>query len=479
MKVSLFAVCLMWATSLKVAFFISSIFVSVPDVKHVVRSAQNSLDIIQAEKRSFDMCVNAQLNRCADGLSVSKRAELIRINATSDWNANIIDTAAQIQTGCFMLYSSLYRSIEKYVAAGGGLTYLTETCNSTDRDSLSVMVGDLSGVRSQAFEISSSYSEESMHTVTRLAQYAEERAIYDSLYIDNHTLYMQNAMESHLSGIDIPTLDLTSSFEEISLNAKNLVSCVSLRNDDEGECGFSNPARRSMEIITGTYSQNIDSLLQQWDLFDENAKKYKDNAVDAYESALEFYHGTSILLSDVFVSFCLDNNSFRYLIGANDFVNRMKSVVVFFDNSWLGDWYKIPPSSFYAVEVPFPKTRPNFISLPSLDEVWNDVSFNVDIFDSNMSIISELVSKNIEAFRQDMRHVLVDPPSLIPQDYNPPDFVGRNGSIITVDSESDVYRCETEVSLKTLIVFCLFSDTYHAFLKEISRTISLRIRFVF
>ena len=290
MKVSLFAVFLMWTSSLNVAFFISSMFVTVPNVQDVLRTVQNSLDVVQHERRSFENCVDAQLERCSNELHTSKRAELKRMNETAEENYNVVNNAAQIQTECFMLYSSLYRSLEKFVEVGGGLSY-KESCDSSDRDRLSIMVGDVSAVRSQAFEIVASYSQESINTVARMAQYAQERALYDMQYIDNHTEYIQNEMELYLASIDIPGLDFSGSFELLNGNVEELVSCISLRDDNMRKCKFSNPARRSLELITGTYDQQVDSLLQQWDSFDEKTKKYKENAVDAYENALEFYQG--------------------------------------------------------------------------------------------------------------------------------------------------------------------------------------------
>ena len=153
------------------------------------------------------------------------------------------------------------------------------------------------------------------------------------------------------------------------------------------------------------------------------------------------------------------------IIGARDFVNRMKSVVIFFDNSWLGGWYDIPPSSFYTVEVPFPKTRPEFTPLPSLDEIWSDVSFNLDQFQTNLTHISELAALNVEIFRENIKEKLLDTPSLVPRDYDPPDYVGRNNSTRSTGDEYVAYRTETEVSsfMLLLCVFVVIHKIFHQY----------------
>ena len=54
----------------------------------------------------------------------------------------------------------------------------------------------------------------------------------------------------------------------------------------------------------------------------------------------------------------------------------MKSVVAIFDNNWLSDWYDIPPESFLTVEVPFPENIPTFQPLPSVDDIWIDLTLS-------------------------------------------------------------------------------------------------------
>ena len=297
MKLSVFAVFLMWASSLKVAFYVTSLFVHVPDPTQVLRSIQNTIHIVQHEKATFNTCVMAQLERCDKILNTTSDAEIKRVNQTTENNSHIIDDSQHVQSQCFASYSNIYRSMQKYVQAGGSISYSPETtCNASDRESLSVMVGDLGVVRSQAYELSSSYGEDSINTVNQLAEYAQERGAYDRDYVQNHTRFMQEEMELYMASIEVPQIDMEPSFVQLSKNIENLVSCISLRHSDGGKCQYTDISiRQYLDAVIQQLQNQQSVLLEQWDQFNTNALQYKANALTAYQQAMAFHDGEQFI----------------------------------------------------------------------------------------------------------------------------------------------------------------------------------------
>ena len=59
-----FAICLMWATSLKVAAEIANAFIATPSAKDVMDTCSNAYDIVNEEREEYLSCVEIQLGQC-------------------------------------------------------------------------------------------------------------------------------------------------------------------------------------------------------------------------------------------------------------------------------------------------------------------------------------------------------------------------------------------------------------------------------
>eukprot|EP00814_Leptocylindrus_danicus_P006810 CAMPEP_0116018496 /NCGR_PEP_ID=MMETSP0321-20121206/8682_1 /TAXON_ID=163516 /ORGANISM="Leptocylindrus danicus var. danicus, Strain B650" /LENGTH=837 /DNA_ID=CAMNT_0003488899 /DNA_START=3044 /DNA_END=5558 /DNA_ORIENTATION=- len=341
-------------------------------------------------------------------------------------NAWVIAEAEKLQSACFASYSQLHRSLEKWIDNGSPISYQggTASCNASDRDKLSVLVGDLSAVRSEAYGISKDYSEESVQIVDRIIEYANARTLYDRQYVENHTELVEFVLKDFLTAIDVPLLDMNPAFSNISIHADNLVSCISVRGTDKGNCDLFDGARDQLDDIMQVVDSRIAYLLNEFDSFAINAEQYKENAQVAYGNALKFYNG------------------------ARGFVGKMKSIVAFFDNDWLSEWYDIPPSSFYTVEVNFPDVHPEFNPLPSMDELWSTVSPALNDFYENISEASLASVQSAKELQTNLNNALSSMPPIIPSDYDPPKYLGSPNSTAALGEEKMKNREIQEVFLQ-------------------------------
>ena len=73
--VCLFALCLLWITSLQVALSIIDIYVSTPSLDSVITGCRHSYDIIVSHKKAFGDCVDRQLIQCNRNLEKSYALE--------------------------------------------------------------------------------------------------------------------------------------------------------------------------------------------------------------------------------------------------------------------------------------------------------------------------------------------------------------------------------------------------------------------
>lgn len=73
--VCLFALCLLWVTSLQVALSIIDIYVSTPSMDSVITGCRHSYEIVVSHKEAFRDCVDRQLIQCNRKLDKSYASE--------------------------------------------------------------------------------------------------------------------------------------------------------------------------------------------------------------------------------------------------------------------------------------------------------------------------------------------------------------------------------------------------------------------
>ena len=91
---------------------------------------------------------------------------LVRIDQAYNANRELLEEAKAVQNACSSAYSNGRFSLESWAAGSAALPYLS-VCSEDDKQKINDAVGDISAVRSEAFTLSTDYSQESQGTVDR------------------------------------------------------------------------------------------------------------------------------------------------------------------------------------------------------------------------------------------------------------------------------------------------------------------------
>lgn len=100
-----FAICLMWATSLKVASSVATSFIETPTASSVYDTCEDTYELIGEEKQEYVQCVEVQLGQCNINLAKAADAEAERIEAAHETNTAIIKAARELQSSCSAAFS--------------------------------------------------------------------------------------------------------------------------------------------------------------------------------------------------------------------------------------------------------------------------------------------------------------------------------------------------------------------------------------
>ena len=425
-----------------------SYFVNVPPFDSVVDSCEGTYRITREERRLFADCVDLQVEQCNADLADASYKETRRVNTTEATNKATVDAARSIQSNCSSAYTSLRYSIEAWVDAGHMVPYhssasgsasnntisssdSTNACTADDLNKLTNSVGDISAVRTEAFSVSSQYSDESQSTIQRLVEYAQLRAAYDAEYIGNRTKRIENQLVDYASGIEVPPLNVAELFDDVQADVDMLVSCISPRSTEEGgECPSVQGAQESLAAIHREMERRMEVYRKEIDSWRTKVNKYKSNVQNAYETALRFYRGVKRAIPDWFS-----------LFGKSD-------------------WWDIEVEDIVPLGVNFPGSTPTFTELPTLDDVWDSVSVSWDFFRIQLGRaegkVVRLARELGNAFEQDM---ILNLPNVTPADYNPPTYRGPNSEISSLDEEKTMHAKRSQVFMeRTAVALDAFSE---------------------
>ena len=161
MGICLFAISLMWLSSLRMCVNIVSSNIANPPLEKVFDNCDDAYDLSKQEKTDFVECVSTQLNQCNNNLQSASDAESERVVAAKDANSLLMQQARTLQTSCSSAYSNSRFALETWVDKNvGGLPFLS-SCSMEKRQEIADTVGDVSAVKSEAFSLSAEYSAES------------------------------------------------------------------------------------------------------------------------------------------------------------------------------------------------------------------------------------------------------------------------------------------------------------------------------
>lgn len=305
-------------------------------------------------------------------------------------------------------------------------------CSPDERLRTQALLGDSSGSKTQVMASSVQYSKESRRMVTRLAEHTVALNKYNAEYLANKTLELRSSaleMIMHVNGLKMGRMN--ESFGSLRSHLSSLVACVTPA-DGEGTnvCTvLARSARQRLEGIVKDWQALFDEAAHGFEAYKDNWYRVRDRSESAYSSFVSFYNDVR-------------NGIRKAGLSTSDFGDtfNVDLDLMFVNPGELLDGKGI------LTDVP---------PVPSLDEVWTAVRPVVDFFIQNLTMAS--LETNLRAMEWALAlESAFTNWNLMPDDYNPPSFLGSDGVAISAkdaaavhDSLADAFVARTATSLET------------------------------
>ncbi|KAL9190088.1 hypothetical protein ACHAXT_007299 [Thalassiosira profunda] len=463
MLLCLLAVAANWGTTLRIANRFASRAIRVPSLDFVTKACRVAYNITRDERLRYSKCVESQLGRCDTRLDKSIAREDDRVRELSQQNEEVVRRIEDVATKCSESYTTLRLALEDWMVNGGEVPLHSDgsgtdqTCSPEDRQQFNEsLLGTQNtlALQTEALRMASEYSEESAVMVELLAssvldldreigvldEYVIERAKYDVNYIDRKTQHIQDSLLDIVQLLDptkVPPLDIQDLFDDLVSAAIDVRACASLdknvRMADGSKCkpnlaemvdDFVEDAKWKVDVLNRTLYEYRETLLEYRDRMQE----YKANVMSAYNVATRFYNG------------------------AKAFINAANKIVFW---SSPGDWFDITAQDFLPVDVSFPDVNIAIADIgpfASIDAMWAKVAPRFDALFAKISPLGPTIRARfddlIEGMMANLSVSIFDLiPSIVPDDYNPPKFVGTFQLEIDPQEELALYRNRSELFL--------------------------------
>uniref|UniRef100_A0A7S2RBE8 Uncharacterized protein n=1 Tax=Rhizochromulina marina TaxID=1034831 RepID=A0A7S2RBE8_9STRA len=433
-----FAICLLWATSLQTSIYISQSTISSPKFSAVTAACEEVIDESKSQRSQYLVCVDRDLEQCADDFDEAVVQLVEQTNTRLETNADFLDEVAVYQQLCSESFTTSQAAISEWLSFG--LSYVLEYTCPSDDDSPSPycnvscsyddddpnacscvevadMVGDISSLRSAAYETSSEYKEESRSTVSSVADYATDLAAYNEAYSYNKTEAIREAFGAVLEPLnDAYVLLLNESLDDLFPEADIAMGCLSMR-DLENNTG----CYEGIEGLRAVYQDVRDKLDDAIDVaqdgfeeFIDEADEFVGNVASAFNTFMTFYDGV--------MSLGIDYGSLP--------------------------WASLSLSDFIAPDPNWPSAAGILTGLskvPGANYIYSEVSDVFGDFVENLTLVNADVAARASALADDLANTAEDLPQLSPDDYNPPEYSEYSTTADTPEEEDELHEEESDV----------------------------------
>ena len=269
MKICSLSVCLMWASSLRTASFISSYAVQVPPLSVAYETCKSSTQVILEEESGFTQCVERQLEQCEKDLNTAIDLESKRVRQISTRNSKILNNLREVAMNCTEVGASLQKSLDSWLSVSQEIPEKNNTCSTKDREAMFSTIYDISVLRSEAISISSKYSDESAMIMGNVVDYTKRRIGYDRNYASSYVHDFELEAMNYIRRISLPTLNVSIEFQSIAQEIERLMDCSTLHDIPYLSCDEFFPDIK----FGGHWKHQTDAMLDKWLLMADRYKR--------------------------------------------------------------------------------------------------------------------------------------------------------------------------------------------------------------
>lgn len=284
MKLCSFAVCLLWASSLKTSSFLAMHALKVPLLDSVYNICKSTVQIAIEEEDLFSQCAESQLQQCKDNLSNAITFESKRVDRLSMLNSKVVDDLKTASNNCKEEGSLLHNALMEWQAHSHSIPInVNGMCSAEDQEIMMSRVYDVDVIKSEALAISKEYNEEGANTLSHLATYIKDRVEYDRNYVKTYMGNFELDVQRYIQITPMPNLDIFHKFHDISLDIEQLFDCSTLLDIQDLTCDDFFP-----EIAIGGHLKlHADTMFNKWIVL---GNYWRDSHETMVQNAREFFH---------------------------------------------------------------------------------------------------------------------------------------------------------------------------------------------
>ena len=415
------AMALLWGTSLNTAVFFMEYFVRIPAATFPIKVCQTAAREIQGQATTYRQCAARQLARCDVDLDDAAAKERARAQWAQQQNVARLNEAEALVGNCGSAVLAAQAALTAWIKLSSPFAevpYVADPgqCPADARLRTQALLGDSSGRKTQVMASSAQYSKESKNTVARLAEYTVALNDYNAAYLANKTQGLRlNALDlvTGINGLNLGSMN--ASFADLRRSAATLMACVApAAPDPTTPCtALARSARRRLE----------DMVADMQALFQDAAagfQAYKDNWYEVAAQSQAAYAAFSKFYEDV-----VDGIQ-KAGLSTSDFGNT-------FSIDW-ADFFVNPGELLDGVGI-----VTGVPPVPTLDAVWTGVVPALDLFVRNLTLAS--LQTNLRALKWAVAlETSLQAWDVLPDDYNPPAYVGSDGTATSVQAEAEAHN---------------------------------------
>lgn len=295
--------CLLWLSSLQISASLVETLAGLvtPSLALVLaQCSDHALGVVEKQSRDYASCASAETRQCRFFGEQARQAELRRLAEQQAANAARLQVAQALQSNCMNLLVNVKESIREWAHANASFrvpwrqrlnnTSCRPFAQKQQRAELllsSLAIGTSAGISTNAVQ----YSQGSDAVVTRLADYSDKLASYNSHYAENKTRALRSFSISTINSI-VPRLHGVNVSLHLGVlrGLDELVRCIGLGANENGTCELGVAGARELyESLQVQMNAQLSSVEAAFSDYNAVYDDFKQRLADAMTEASDFY----------------------------------------------------------------------------------------------------------------------------------------------------------------------------------------------
>lgn len=236
----MFAVCLLWATSLQVCVAIVGFNISIPSFSVVVANCNYAYSEVKGQRDGYADCARRQMKQCGATLDTAYAEQRLQLATVQQLNQRYANQYQSTVGNCTSAVTNMKNAVTAWSAQGIEYTIpYQQNCTNTQRSATATTLGDTTRSRASVYTASHAYTVESDSTIVRLADYTSALSAYNAQYLHNKTRSLQRLAQTIVTDISTPHIaNVGVSFVPVGNVLDQLLACTSLANHTTLQCNY-------------------------------------------------------------------------------------------------------------------------------------------------------------------------------------------------------------------------------------------------